>query len=57
MWRFLKWFSFLVAAIIFALAVALGLAYFYKKEILKAVNKELSKSINGEISIRDIDFG
>ena len=57
MWRFLKWFGFFIAAIVFALAIALGLAYFYKKEILAAVNKELTKSINGEISIGDIDFG
>lgn len=57
MWRILKWLGFFVTAIIFVLAVALALAYFYKKEILGAVNKELSKSINGEISVRDIDFG
>ncbi len=57
MWRFLKWFGFFVLVIIFLLALGLGLAYFYKKEILVAVNKELSKSINGEISIGDIDFG
>lgn len=57
MWRFLKWFVFLVLVIVFILTLGLGLAYFYKKEILVAVNKELSKSINGEISIGDIDFG
>lgn len=57
MWRFLKWFVFFVLVIVFILTLGLGLAYFYKKEILVAVNKELSKSINGEISIGDIDFG
>ena len=57
MWRFLKWFGFFIAVIVLVFALTLGLAYFYKKEILAAVNKELSKSINGEISIGDIDFG
>jgi len=56
MWRFLKWFGFLIGAIVFVLAAAWGLTNFYKKEILAALNKEISKTIDGEISIEDIDF-
>ena len=57
MWRILKWFGLLVMTFVLLFTLALGLAYYFKADVLAAVNKELSKSINGEISIGDIDFG
>lgn len=56
MWRFLKWLAIGVFVVLFLLTAGLGLAYYFKADILAAVNRELSKNINGEISVGDIDF-
>jgi len=52
-----KWLGITLLAILFLAAAVLGAAYYYKSDILKAINQELKQSINGEVSLGGITFG
>ena len=55
--KFLKWISIALFIIILLISSILFLAYRNKKQILALVLIELKTTINGEILIKDIDFG
>lgn len=54
--RLLKWFLFFILGLLFLLTIAFGTAYYYKSDILAAVNDAIRKSTNGEAGLRDITF-
>lgn len=54
--RIIKWIGFLMLGFLFLMFTVFGISYYYKSDILNAVNAELKKNINGDIGIGDIDF-
>ncbi len=54
--RWFKWLGIALLALLFLAAAALGGAYYYKSDILAAINQELSKSINGDFKLGGITF-
>ena len=54
--RLFKWLGIALVALLFLAAASLGVAYYYKADILEAINQELGKSINGEVSLGGLTF-
>lgn len=54
--RLFKWVVFAFSTFTLLIILLLAIAYYHKAEILAAVNKELTKNINGDIHVTDIDF-
>ena len=54
--RLFKWLGIVLLALLFLAAAALGAAYYYKSDILLAINQELKKSINGDVNVGGITF-
>ena len=54
--RWFKWLGIASLALLFLAAAALGGAYYYKADILAAINKKLSESINGDVNLGGVTF-
>lgn len=54
--RLVKWIGFTLMGFLLLILTIIGISYYYKSDILAAVNKELKKNIQGSIHIGDIDF-
>ncbi len=54
--RLLRWFGVMVLAFFLLGGATLGVAYYYKSQILEAVNAELRKDLNGDVRIGGLSF-
>ena len=54
--RLFKWIGFTLLGLLLLLATVLGVAYYYKSEIVAAVKQELKESVNGDFSIGDVSL-
>jgi hypothetical protein len=54
--RLFKWLGIALLALLFLAAATLGAAYYYKSDILEAINQALRKNINGEVSLGGLTF-
>ncbi len=54
--RLFKWLGLALAVLLFLATAILGAAYYYKSDILAAINQELSKNINGDVNLGGISF-
>src|SRR5450631_2787703 len=54
--RIFKWLGFTLLGFLLLVAIAVGGSYYYKSEIVAAVNQELKKSVNGDFSIGNVSL-
>src|SRR5215471_16318770 len=54
--KILRWFLYLIIALVVLVLIAYGVVLWKKKDILSYVNKELTDQIKGKISIQDFNI-
>ncbi len=54
--RAFRWLGIVFLMLLLVSGITLGVAYYYKSDILLAINKELKENVNGDVALRDITF-